>query len=62
MLSSLFFVFLKKNNFLLDKTLYGGIIVIKAPVPGLYIQKNNTSLYLNAISNGRGTISNSRLY
>ena len=57
-----FLYIFKKNNFLLDKTVYGCIIVIRPPRPGLYIQQSNTSLYLNAISNGRGSISNSRLY
>ena len=32
-----FLYIFKKNNFFLDKTVYDGIIVIKAPEPGLYI-------------------------
>ena len=54
-----FLYIFKKNNFLLDKTLYSGIIVIRPLWPGSIY---NTRIQLNAISNGRGTISNSRLY
>ena len=33
-----FLYIFKKNNFLLDKIVYSGIIVIRAPRPGLYIK------------------------